>query len=88
MVIGGSPHAIHNQQREGKGEMRATYFAVLMILYTVANILAVMNGVDEMKQLTKLTGLISFVVLSVYYILMGLYYMLTKRYPTSSPPVK
>ena len=59
--------------------MRATYFAVLMILYTVANIFAVWNGIDEMKQLTKLTGLISFVVLSTYYILMGLYYMISKR---------
>ncbi len=59
--------------------MRATYFAVLMILYTMANIFAVMNGVTEMKQLTKLTGLISFVVLSVYYILMGLYYMLKRK---------
>ena len=64
--------------------MRASYFAVLMILYAAANILAVMNGVGEMKLLTKLTGLISFVVLSVYYILMGLYYMLTKRYPKYS----
>lgn len=62
--------------------MRASYFAVLMILYATANILAVWLGVDEMKQLNKLTGLISFVVLSVYYILMGLYYMVTKRYPT------
>ncbi len=62
--------------------MRATYFAVLMILYTAANVLAVMNGVTEMKELTKLTGWISFVVLSVYYILMGLYYMLRKRNPT------
>ena len=59
--------------------MRATYFAVLMILYTVANILAVWLGIDEMKQLTKLTGLISFVVLSGYYILMGLYYMMRKH---------
>jgi uncharacterized membrane protein len=66
--------------------MRASYFAVLMILYATANILAVWLGVDEMTQLNKLTGLISFVVLSVYYILMGLYYMLTKRYPTPSPP--
>jgi hypothetical protein len=66
--------------------MRASYFAVLMILYTAANILAVMNGVEEMTQLNKLTGLLSFVVLSVYYVSMGLYYMLTRRYPTSSPP--
>ena len=66
--------------------MRASYFAVLMILYAVANILAIWLGVDEMKQLNKLTGLISFVVLSIYYILMGLWYMVTKRYPTSPPP--
>lgn len=59
--------------REDK--MRATYFAVLMILYTVAHIFATLNGIDEMTQLTKLTGLISFVVLLVYYVLMGLYYM-------------
>ncbi len=59
--------------------MRATYFAVLMILYASANILAVWIGVDEMTQLNKLTGLISFVVLSVYYILMGLYYMLRRH---------
>jgi hypothetical protein len=64
--------------------MRASYFAVLMILYTAANILAIWLGVDEMMQLNKLTGLISFVVLSVYYILMGLYYMVTKRYPKYS----
>jgi len=59
--------------------VRATYFAVLMILYATANIFAVWLGIDEMKQLTKLTGLISFVVLSVYYILMGIYYMISKR---------
>ncbi len=55
--------------------MRATYFAVLMILYAAANILAVMQGVEEMKQLTKLTSGISFVVLTVYYISIGLFYM-------------
>ena len=64
--------------------MRASYFAVLMILYATANIFAVWLGVDEMTQLNKITGLISFVVLSVYYVLMGLYYMLTKRYPKYS----
>ncbi len=68
--------------------MRASYFAVLMILYATANILAIWLGVDEMKQLNKLTGLISFVVLSVYYVTMGLYYMLTKRNITPSPPSK
>ena len=48
--------------------MRATYFAVLMILYTVANIMSIWMGISELTQLNKLTGLISLVVLSVYYI--------------------
>ena len=60
--------------------MRATYLLVLMMLYTAANILAVMNGVEEMKQLNKLTGVLSFGVLTVYYISMGLWYMLRRRY--------
>ena len=59
--------------------MRATYLLVLMMLYTAANILAVMNGVEEMKQLNKLTGVLSFGVLTVYYISMGLWYMLRRR---------
>ncbi len=84
MVCNRSPHAKYF--REDKGEMRASYFAVLMILYAVANIFAVWLGVDEMKELNKLTGLISFVVLSIYYIMMGLYYMITKRNITPSPP--
>ncbi len=59
--------------------MRATYFVVLMILYTMANIFAAWFGIDEMTQLTNLIGLISIIVLSVYYILMVLYYMKRKH---------
>ena len=59
--------------------MRATYLLVLMMLYTAANILAVMNGVEEMKQLNKLTGVLSFGVLFVYYFTLGMWYMLKRR---------
>ena len=58
--------------------MRATYFVVLMILYTAVNIFATWFGIDEMTQLTNLIGLISIIVLSVYYILLVLYYMMGK----------
>ncbi len=59
--------------------MRATYFAVLMILYTVANIMSVWLGISEFAQLNKLTGLISLVVLSTYYIFMGVWHIYTKK---------
>ena len=59
--------------------MRATYFAVLMILYTVANIMSVWMGISELTQLSRVTGLISLVVLSTYYILMGVWRIYTKK---------
>ena len=59
--------------------MRATYFAVLMILYAVAHIFAVWMGIDKLTQLNKLTGLISLVVLSIYYVLMGVWHIYTKK---------
>ena len=65
--------------------MRATYIATLMILAVAANSIAVLLGADEMLKLTKLTNGFTFVVLAVYYIAMGLYYMVTKKYPTSPP---
>lgn len=64
--------------------MRATYLAVLMILAIAANSIAVLMGADEMMKLTKLTNGFTFVVLVVYYISAGLYYMVTKRYPNQT----
>ena len=65
--------------------MRATYLAVLMIAAVAANSIAVLMGATEMIQITKLTNGFTFVVLAVYYVAMGLYYMVTKKYPTSPP---
>ena len=64
--------------------MRATYLAVLMIMAVAANGIAVLLGAGEMLKLTKLINEFTFVVLAVYYIAMGLYYMVTKRYPNQT----
>jgi hypothetical protein len=64
--------------------MRATYLVVLMILAVAANSIAILLGAGEMLKLTRLTNGFTFVVLVVYYITMGLYYMVTKRYPNQT----
>ena len=60
-------------------QVRATYLLVLMILYTMANIYAVMQGITEMKQLTKLTGLLSCGVLFIFYFTLGMWHMLKRK---------
>ena len=63
-----------------------TIWIILMMLAAVMNGLALLLGIDEMTQYSKIVNLIIFVGLAVKLILTGLWYMLTKRYPTSPPP--
>lgn len=63
-----------------------TMWVILMMLVAVVNGLALLFGVEEMTHVNKFVNWIMFVGLAARLILIGLYYMLTKRYPTSSPP--
>ena len=63
-----------------------TIWVVLMLMSITLNVLSVWLGVEEMMKLSKFTNWLMFIILSVKYISMGLYYMVTKRWPTSPPP--
>ena len=63
-----------------------TMWVILMMLAAIMNGLALLLGIDEMMQYSKIVNWIMFAGLAVKLILTGLWYMLTKRYPTSPPP--
>jgi len=58
--------------------MRITMLCVLMTMSIVANSLALLLGIDEMIQYGRLVNWFTFVVLFIYYMLLGLYYMVVR----------
>jgi len=63
--------------------MKLTLLVVLLALAAVAQGLAMLLGLEDYMMLTRLGNQLTFYVLAGYYILCGLYYMLTKRHPNS-----
>ena len=85
LVFNGSHYAKYHWG--GKGEMiTVTMWVILMMLVAVINGLALLLGIKEMTQLTKFVNWIMYAGLATRFILTGLYYMATKRWPTSPPP--
>ena len=63
-----------------------TMWVILMMMVAVVKGLALLLGVPEMMQFSKFVNWIMYVGLAARLILTGLYYMLTKRNITPSPP--
>ncbi len=56
-----------------------TIWVILMMLSITLNVLSIWLGVEEMRELSKLTNKLVFVVLAVKYISIGLYLMVKRR---------
>ena len=56
-----------------------TIWVILMMLSITLNVLSIWLGVEEMRELSKLTNKLVFVVLAVKYISIGLYLIVKRR---------